>query len=355
MRIVSPRLDPAEFTVGVCSLRRFDPAPPAENASPIELHSAEMRGPLDLAGLSRLSGIIETFRPDVVHAWGESASTMASLALKKRTSIPLLSTLDDSRPASPRVRDRLREWLVRRPARLLVTSEAAAADYRHAGWTPDAIVVTPPAFDPDVIGEPLTGHDPLAFLPSDTKLMAAIGPLERPRHVDDLIWATDLLKSIRDDTHMIVIGSGQQRKKLVHRAAKIRVQDRVHFLEEAVDWGRLLQRMTLLWDADESLMAADAIVQALAQGLPVVLADTPRNRELVVSGTSGLLVPHGDRAAFASAAKRILDEPDFAQQIGDAARDAAKAGFAPTRIADQLAAVYKTFSPRWRRPTAERP
>ena len=56
--------------------------------------------------------------------------------------------------------------------------------------------------------------------------------------------------------------------------------------------------------------------QALACGTPLVTADTPAARELLVDGESALLVPPGDAAALAAAVRKLASDPELAARIG---------------------------------------
>jgi glycosyltransferase involved in cell wall biosynthesis len=62
--------------------------------------------------------------------------------------------------------------------------------------------------------------------------------------------------------------------------------------------------------------------QALACGTPLVTADTPGARELLVDGESALLVPPGDSQALAEALQRIASGPDLAQRLSAGGRAA---------------------------------
>jgi glycosyltransferase involved in cell wall biosynthesis len=57
--------------------------------------------------------------------------------------------------------------------------------------------------------------------------------------------------------------------------------------------------------------------QALACGTPLVTADTPGARELLVDGESALLVPPGDAPALARAISRIASDASLAQKLSD--------------------------------------
>jgi glycosyltransferase involved in cell wall biosynthesis len=56
--------------------------------------------------------------------------------------------------------------------------------------------------------------------------------------------------------------------------------------------------------------------QALACGTPLVTADTPAARELLVDGESALLVPAGDPDALAAALRRVTEDGELAGRIG---------------------------------------
>ena len=62
--------------------------------------------------------------------------------------------------------------------------------------------------------------------------------------------------------------------------------------------------------------------QALASGTPLITADTPAARELLVDGDSALLVPAGDPAALAEAIRRLAASRELAEQIASGGRTA---------------------------------
>jgi glycosyltransferase involved in cell wall biosynthesis len=66
--------------------------------------------------------------------------------------------------------------------------------------------------------------------------------------------------------------------------------------------------------------------QALACGTPLVTADTPAARELLVDGESALLVPGGDPDALAEALRRLTDDRELAGQIASGGLAAYQAG-----------------------------
>jgi glycosyltransferase involved in cell wall biosynthesis len=77
--------------------------------------------------------------------------------------------------------------------------------------------------------------------------------------------------------------------------------------------------------------------QALACGTPLVTADTPAARELLVDRESALLVPAGDAAALAAALRRLASDPALAVHLSGGGL-----------YAFQERASERVLGPRWR-------
>jgi glycosyltransferase involved in cell wall biosynthesis len=67
------------------------------------------------------------------------------------------------------------------------------------------------------------------------------------------------------------------------------------------------------------------VFQALACGTPVITADTPAARELLVDGESALLVTPGDARALADAIRRLAQDPKLAQRLAEGGQAAYRA------------------------------
>ena len=68
-----------------------------------------------------------------------------------------------------------------------------------------------------------------------------------------------------------------------------------------------------------------AVSEAMASGLPIVGFDAPGVRDLVRSGTDGILVPLGDVGALANAIREVFEDRSRAPEMGGAARERALA------------------------------
>jgi glycosyltransferase-like protein len=85
-----------------------------------------------------------------------------------------------------------------------------------------------------------------------------------------------------------------------------------------------------------------AVLEAMSAGLPVVASDLPVFREYLTSGRDALLVPVDDPAALATALATVLDDPDLAASLREAALATAQR-FTWARSAAEHRAIYSSI------------
>lgn len=119
-----------------------------------------------------------------------------------------------------------------------------------------------------------------------------------------------------------IAGSGPEAAVLAALARELDIADRVRFT------GRLDrdQMAALYRDADLMLNASrvdnmpNAILEALASGLPVVTTDAGGIPFIVKQRETAMLVPVDDPSAMADAARQVLDDPALRAELATAGR-----------------------------------
>jgi glycosyltransferase involved in cell wall biosynthesis len=233
-------------------------------------------------------------------------------------------------------------YLARRSARIVVNSSGVREFYIAHGVPPEKFTVIPNGIGPAPPSS--VGREELLRelgLPVAARLVGAIGRLWPQKRVKDLIWAADLLKVIRDDVHLLVIGDGPQRSRLERFCSQVQIDDKVHFLGHRADVPRLLPHFDVLWLASAYEGLPNVVMEAMAAGVPPVASDISGNRDLIQHGESGYLVPLGDRAGFARWTQKLFDDPPLAAQLGQAAQRRMQTEFTIERMVERHAALYR--------------
>jgi glycosyltransferase involved in cell wall biosynthesis len=232
--------------------------------------------------------------------------------------------------------------LARHSEAVVVNSQGVRDFYMARGIAPEKLVVIPNAVQPQVPSAASRTQllDELG-LPPDTRLIGAVNRLWPQKRVKDLIWAADLLKVVRDDVHLLIVGDGPHRHRLERYRDQVQIADRVHFLGHRDDVMRLMPHFDCLWLASSYEGMPNAVMEAMACGVPVVGSDIAGTRDLVVHGETGYLMPVGDRAAMARHTNRLLDDANLAARLGNAARDRMLTEFTVAKLIERYRNLYQ--------------
>jgi len=86
---------------------------------------------------------------------------------------------------------------------------------------------------------------------------------------------------------------------------------------------------------------SQALLEAMALGIPVIASAAGGNAELVNPGETGLLVPPLDPAAWTRALERMLGDDAFRVRVARAGRTLVRSEFTMSRTADRTEVVYR--------------
>jgi glycosyltransferase involved in cell wall biosynthesis len=134
-------------------------------------------------------------------------------------------------------------------------------------------------------------------------------------------------------TTLLVVGEGHLRAD-VERAA----QSHVRLLGQRDDVPQLLGAADVFVLMSQREGLSFALVEAMAHGLPSIVADIPENREAI--GDAGIAVPYGDTDAVANALRFLRSNPSERGRLAELARGRAEAEFSAGRMIERTRAVY---------------
>lgn len=149
-----------------------------------------------------------------------------------------------------------------------------------------------------------------------------VGRLKRYKGLDTALRAVSLVRERGHAIRLELAGTGDDRGCLERLAARLGLGDSVAFLG-FVDEERKRDLMRRAWAVvfpSEKEGWGLSNVEAAACGTPAIASDRPGLRESVIDGETGILVQHGDPAAFAEALIAFAKDREMVERFGSAAR-----------------------------------
>lgn len=322
MCLLAEGLKSAGYDVHVACLTSGGPLEERLKAANVSTKIIGKSWKIDPWAYGRLKRHILELKPDVVHTWifaANSYGRAAAFAAKVPVVIAGERCVDPWKRWHELAVDR---WLAKRTTTIATNSSGVVEFYTGAGIPKKKFTVIPNGIAPFLPAQSVSRGVLLRELglPENAKLIGAVGRLWPQKRIKDLIWAMDLVQCVRDDAHLLIVGDGPQRWRLERFSKQTETEKCVHFLGERDDVARLLPHFDVFCLASGYEGQSNAIMEAMSAGVPVIASDIPGNRDLVVPGVTGEIVPVGDRAEFAKAIKGMLEDPDRAKAFGTASK-----------------------------------
>ena len=135
-----------------------------------------------------------------------------------------------------------------------------------------------------------------------------VGRVDQEKRIDVMLRAVGLLQ--RDDIQLAIVGQGAALSQLQELAKSLRLEDRVCFTGSVPnqELPQLLNSADVFAMAGEAESLSIASLEAMACGLPVLLADAFALPELVTRGVNGYLFRSGDPQDAAAHMQLLADQ-----------------------------------------------
>jgi glycosyltransferase involved in cell wall biosynthesis len=181
-------------------------------------------------------------------------------------------------------------------------------------------------------------------LAEDTLALVTVCRLNKPRDFGTLLAGMAQIVRARPTTHLLIVGDGPLRPQVEALIAQYQLQDHVRLLGLVRDVGEVLAAadMALLITAGWEGLPLVAL-EAMALGKPLIISDVGGNREAVLDGETGCLIPQRDVATFVSAALDLINDPIKRQTIGAAGARRVQQHFSLQIMAAKVTEVYRAL------------
>jgi glycosyltransferase involved in cell wall biosynthesis len=281
---------------------------------------------------------------DVLHCHLASLQTAAAAFAGRMAGVPVLckAATADVRSDLGKIEEtgvsgRLVAWLARACVQCWVATTMAVQEALiRAGVDPARIVSIPNGVESE---RPAGGRER-----DKVRTFLYLGRLSSNtgRDVPTLIRAFDRVATACPDIELALVGAGELFDETRQLSEGCRSRDRIHLpgFDRPAKW--------LAW-ADCFVLPSrreglsNALLEAMAAGLPCIANDIPPNREVLDGGNAGLLVPAEDCDALEAAMRRMIDDVEMSRRLGKAARERVVDTYTIEAVAQRYARLYESL------------
>jgi glycosyltransferase involved in cell wall biosynthesis len=169
-----------------------------------------------------------------------------------------------------------------------------------------------------------------------------VGRFELAKDYPNMLGAFAQVSRQRPDSLLLLVGKGSLQVETEALARSLGLEGRVRFLGVRRDVPELMSAADgyVLSSAWEGMPLV--LLEAGAAGIPIVATAVGGNREVVMDGRTGFLVPSGEPAALAKGMLRLAElPPDQRRRLGELGREHIETRYSLPHIIDLWEAMYR--------------
>jgi glycosyltransferase involved in cell wall biosynthesis len=332
-----------------CSIATFRIKPEIRETIPVPVYVFPWKRFFHLnawKGAWALRKLIRTEHVDIVQTYFETSNLWGGLVAKLSGALLLSSRRDmgilrkTKHALAYRVVNRLSDRV------LAVSEEVKRFCIDADGIDPQKISIIYNGVDLKHIATEESQKNPFATAEwaGASHIVTCVANIRRVKGIDVLVRAAQRVCREFPDSVFLIAGSLYERDYSEEIQAMIRsfgLEKNVKLLGFIGDPVPLLKMSDAFCLLSRSEGFCNALLEAMACGVPTVVTRVGGNPEAIADGENGFLVPVEDDAAAADRLLSLLRKPQLGTQIGDRGRHSAQTRFSADAMIDKLIGVYR--------------
>ena len=302
-----------------------------------------MSNKLRLDAFWRFYRLLQEQQPLILHTWMFHAN-IPGRVLGRIAGIPVIISSERTMRQEGKFRQLSNRYTASLSDRIVCVSvNVAKYTEQTIHLPPEKLVVIPNGVDRnDYRNLPSKAEARRLFqLPDSALIIGAIGRMHRVKGLNILLSAFAQLAELRGSVHLLFVGEGSVRQLLIDQTHDFGLNSKVTFLAFQKDIPKLLPALDLFVSASLHEGMPNAVLEAMAAGLPVVATDVGGTPEVVQDGQTGFLVPPGEFEALAISIDKLLEDPDLRCRMGKEGKERVARYFSIEQMSQQYEQLYE--------------
>lgn len=168
---------------------------------------------------------------------------------------------------------------------------------------------------------------------NNIKEIISVGRLSSQKNFPLLIKAVKVLIDAGENIELAIYGEGEDKASLQKLIFSLGMSDKCFLRGRTNDVAKVLSKSDLFVMCSNFEGMPNALMEAMAVGLPCVSTNCETGPAELLSNDKGLLVPVNDKDKIVSAIKFMIDNPKVANRFGNASKQFMKEQYGADKIA----------------------
>ncbi|MGA1840034.1 MAG: glycosyltransferase [bacterium] len=302
---------------------------------------------LFLTGIIRLKKLLKEVKPDIIHSFLFQSNLMTAMSRSfidgEKAPIGFISSVRCTEANKSCWRIILDRWALGRSDLILTVSEAVRNKYlERENIQRNRIRVLYHGVDQRFMEEQKKVSEFRSKLGvgKEDEVIGTVARLHKDKDIEILIKAFALALKSRPQIKLLIIGDGPEKKNLKEMTVTLGIMDRIIFTGFQSDVLPLIGLLDIFCLTSKEEGFPQSLIEAMALEKPVVVSRVGGVMELIEDGISGILIPPGNPETFRDSILYLLQNPQKAQKMGNAAKEKIKHGFLLDHTLDKMEAIY---------------